>query len=65
MKKERLELLIELAEELYIEELKKNGDMPVPYAWMKNELMPGTLVIVSMFGKYSKAIEENLGNIEW
>lgn len=63
MKREKMELLFELAEELYHEEQKKAGSLPlIPYAWAKNR-DTGRFLAFSVHSKLSDKVEAKLGEI--
>lgn len=63
MTKKKLEQLFDLAEELYLEELKKSGMAVLPYAWAKND-ETGAFLAFSWFGKCSDKMEEKLKEIK-
>jgi len=63
MKREKMELLFELAEELYHEEQKKRGPLPLlPYAWAKNN-DTGMFLAFSVHPKMSDKVETKLKEI--
>jgi hypothetical protein len=63
MKREKMELLFELAEELYAEEQKKRGSLPLlPYAWAKNN-KTGRFLAFSVHSKFSDTVEAKLKEI--
>ena len=58
-----LQLMFDIAEKLYAYELERSGLNILPYAFAKDNVNTGRLVVVSEFGKYSKAIENHLKQI--
>ena len=61
MTKKKLQILFDLAEELYIEELKKSGISTIPYAWARNG---EKFLTFSWFGKHSDIVENKLKEIK-
>ena len=61
MTKKELQLLFDLAEKLYFQEVKKSGIATLPYAWAKK----GTemFLAISVFGVHSKMVEKKLKEI--
>ena len=60
MTKKKLQLLFDLAEELYWEELKKAGVSTMPYVWAKHG---EKYLAISIFGKHSELVEAKLKEI--
>lgn len=61
MSKTKLQQLFDLAEELYLEEMKKSGMSTLPYAWAKND--SGGFLAFSWFSEHSKTVEAKLKEI--
>lgn len=61
MSKTKLQELFDLAEELYLEELKKSGMLTPPYAYAKND--SGAFLAFSWFGEHSQIMEAKLKEI--
>jgi hypothetical protein len=61
MKREKLEKLFELAEELYREEQIKSGMVVLPYAWAETN---GRLLVFSVHSTHSTEIKAALKGIK-
>lgn len=62
MTKKKLEILFALAEEFFLEELKKSGMSTLPYAWARDD-ETGAFLAFSWFGEDSKVMEAKLKEI--